>query len=217
MPATADPAAVQSPAPMTSAPDPPPTAAVADALPAPHAGLLRGGWAKFRDNAIPTLVVAVIGSLAVFSFTDTKDRIDRLEDSVNARFSELKGEIATDFAAVDARFAAVDARFTKLEDDIDTRFTKLEDDIDTRFTKLEDDIDTRFTKLEDDIDTRFTKLESDIDTRFAAVDARFVRLEAEIDARFTKLEENQHEIAVTLTRLVALLEAGNEAEGAAPG
>ena len=213
---------------MTSAPGPPPTASAADAPPAPHAGLLRGGWAKFRDNAIPTLVVAVIGSLAVFSFTDTKDRIDRLEDSVNARFSELKGEIATDFAAVDARFAAVDARFTKLEDDIDTRFTKLEDDIDTRFTKLEDDIDTRFTKLEDDIDTRFTKLEddidtrftkleSDIDTRFAAVDARFVRLEAEIDARFTKLEENQHEIAVTLTRLVALLEAGNEAEGAAPG
>ena len=99
-------------------------------------------------------------------------------------------------------------RITRLEDDIDTRFAELKDDIDTkfaavdaRFTKLEDDIDARFTKLEDDIDTRFTKLEDDIDAKFAAV-----------DARFTKLEENQQEIAVTLARLVALLEASAEAQ-----
>ena len=77
------------------------------------------------------------------------------------------------------------------------RMTRLED----RITRLEENIDARFTKLEDDIDARFTKLEDDIDARFAAV-----------DARFTKLEENQQEIAVTLARLVALLEASDEAQ-----
>ena len=122
---------------------------------------MAAGWAKFSNNAIPSLVVTVIVGLVIFSFNETSDRITRLKDDINTRFT-----------AVDARFTAVDARFTKLEDDIDARFTKLEDDIDARFTKLEDDI----------------------------------------DARFTKLEENQHDIALTLARLVALFEAHDEAE-----
>ena len=70
----------------------------------------------------------------------------------------------------------------------------------------------RITRLEDDIDTRFAELKDDIDAKFAAVDARFTKLEDDIDARFTKLEENQQEIAVTLARLVALLEASAEAQ-----
>ena len=55
----------------------------------------------------------------------------------------------------------------------------------------------RMTRLEENIDARFAKLEADIDDRFATV-----------DARFNKLAENQQEIALTLARLVALLEAG---------
>ena len=70
------------------------------------------------------------------------------------------------------------------------RMTRLEG----RITRLEENIDARFAKLEDDIDARFTKLEDDI------------------DARFTKLEENQQEIAQTLARLVALVEARDEAD-----
>ena len=66
-----------------------------------------------------------------------------------------------------------------------------------RMTRLED----RITRLED----RITRLEENIDARFA-------KLEDDIDARFTKLEENQQEIAVTLARLVALLEASDEAQ-----
>ena len=75
------------------------------------------------------------------------------------------------------------------------RMTRLED----RIMRLDKNIDARFAKLEDDIDARFTKLEDDI------------------DARFTKLEENQQEIAVTLARLVALLEASDEAQTAPSG
>ena len=93
-------------------------------------------------------------------------------------------------------------RITRLEDDIDAKFAA----VDARFTKLEDDINARFTKLEDDINARFTKLEDDINAKFAAV-----------DARFTKLEENQQEIAVTLARLVALLEASAAAQTAPSG
>ncbi len=191
-------AAAQPPAPMPQAPpDPGSKAPAADAAPASQRSFLRAGWDKFRDNVVPGVIVGLGAGLALFSFTDLKSDVHRLEDSVSARFSELKGEIATDFAAVDARF-------TKLEDDIYTRFTKLEDDIDTRFTKLEDDIDADFAA----VDARFTKLEDDIDADFAAV-----------DARFTKLEENQQDIAVTLARLdsrldavVALLEADGDGE-----
>ena len=141
---------------MAPAPDSRPTAPAADeALAAPRRGFVGAGWAKFSDNAIPSLVVTVIVGLVIFSFNETSDRITRLKDDIDTRFT-----------AVDARFTAVDARFTKLEDDIDARFTKLEDDI---------------------------------------------------DARFTKLEENQHEIALTLARLVALFEAHDEAEAAPSG
>ena len=118
---------------MAPAPDSRPTAPAADeALAAPRRGFVGAGWAKFSDNAIPSLVVTVIVGLVIFSLNETSDRITRLKDGI------------------DTRFTAVDARFTKLEDDI--------------------------------------------------------------DARFTKLEESQHEIALTLARLVALFEAHDEAE-----
>ena len=91
-----------------------------------------------------------------------------------------------EFADIDARFAKVDTRFAKVDD----RFAA----VDARFNELEDEIDARFNKLEDEIDARFNELED------------------EIDARFTKLEENQLEMALTLARVVALLEAREDAE-----
>ena len=100
---------------------------------APPRGFLATGWAKFSDNAIPSLVVAVIAGLVLYSFNETSDRITRLEDSVNDRFT------------------AVDARFTKLEDDINDRFIA----VDARFTKLEDDIKADFVA----VDARFASLE----------------------------------------------------------
>ena len=92
---------------------------------------------------------------------------------------------------INEEFAEIDARFAA----VDARFNKLEDDIDARFAA----VDARFNKLEDDID------------------ARFIRLEGEIDARFTKLEENQLEMALTLARVVTLLEARGDAEPAPAG
>ncbi len=116
---------------------------------------MAASWAKFSENAIPSLVVAVLAGLVLFSFNETSDRLTRLEDDIDTRFAELKDDI-------DAKFAGVDARFIRLEDDIDAKF-------------------------------------------------------AAVDARFTKLEENQQEIALTLARLVALFEAGDEAEPAPSG
>ena len=127
---------------------------------------MAASWAKFSENAIPSLVVAVIAGLVLFSFNETSDRI------------------------------------TRLEDDIDTRFAELKDDIDAKFAELKVDIDAKFAA----VDARFTGLEDDIDAKFAAV-----------DARFTKLEENQQEIALTLARLLALFEAGDEAQPAPSG
>ena len=96
------------------------------------------------------------------------------------------------------RITRVEDRITRLEEKIDTRFIRLEADINARFAA----VDARFDKLEAEIDARFVRLEADIDARFAAV-----------DVRFDKLEENQQEIAQTLARLVALIEAGDEGGG----
>ena len=131
MSVTADPRAQTQMAPTDEPHTPAPDETLAAA---PPRGFLATGWAKFSDNAIPSLVVAVIAGLVLYSFNETSDRITRLEDSVKA-----------DFTAVKADFAAVDARFTKLEDDIDARFTKLEDDIKADFAA----VDARFTKLEE--------------------------------------------------------------------
>ena len=113
MSVTADPQAHTQMAPA----DEPHTPAPGETLAAaPPRGFLATGWAKFSDNAIPSLVVAVIAGLVLYSFNETSDRITRLEDSVNDRFT------------------AVDARFTKLEDNIKADFTA----VDARFTKLEE-------------------------------------------------------------------------------
>ena len=113
MSVTADPQAHTQMAPA----DEPHTPAPGETLAAaPPRGFLATGWAKFSDNAIPSLVVAVIAGLVLYSFNETSDRITRLEDNINDRFT------------------AVDARFTKLEDDIKADFAA----VDARFTKLEE-------------------------------------------------------------------------------
>ena len=113
MSVTADPQAHTQMAPA----DEPHTPAPGETLAAaPPRGFLATGWAKFSDNAIASLVVAVIAGLVLYSFNETSDRITRLEDSVNDRFT------------------AIDARFTKLEDNIKADFTA----VDARFTKLEE-------------------------------------------------------------------------------
>ena len=89
--------------------------------------------------------------------------------------------------------------FSDIKSDIDG----LEDSVNASFSELKGEIATDFAA----VDARFARLEDNIDARSTAVDARFARLEDNIDARFTRLEENQQEIAVTLARLVALVEA----------
>ena len=130
---------------MAHTPDPPPTAAAADEAPAAaRHGFLAAGWAKFSDNAIPSLVVAVIAGLVLFFFNETGDRITRLDDRItrldaeyDARFIRLEenqqqiavmlATLAGEFAAfreeVNNRFAAIDARL----DAIETRLTRLEE------------------------------------------------------------------------------------------
>jgi len=122
---------------MAHTPDAPPTAPSADAAgPAPRRGFLAAGWAKFSDNAIPSLVVAIIAGLVMFSLDQTNDRITRVED-----------------------------RITRLEANIDTRFTKLEESqqqialtlatLVAEFSAFQEHIDVRF----DAVEIRLAKLE----------------------------------------------------------
>ena len=62
---------------------------------------------QIAENPLASLLGAVIVVLLGFNLTITHDRINRLENTVDARFAQI-----------DARFAQVDARFDSLESDV---------------------------------------------------------------------------------------------------
>ena len=82
--------------------------------------------AKFSDNAVPSLVVAIVIGLVMFNLNQTNDRITRLEDNqqeiavalatLTAQFAAFEEEVGARFAAIDTRFGAIDARLTKLDE-----------------------------------------------------------------------------------------------------
>ena len=133
---------------MAQIPDPPPTAPAADeALVAPRRGFLAAGWAKFSDNIVPSLVVAVIAGLVLFLFSETSDRITKLDADIGDRITETND------------------RITRLEESTDARFTKLEEN--------QQEIAVTLAALV----AEFAAFEEDVDARLAAVDARLTRLE----------------------------------------
>ena len=152
---------------MAPTPDPRQTAPATDeAAAAPRRGSLAAGWAKFSDNAIPSLVVAIIASLVMFSLNQTNDRITRVDD----------------------RITRVEDRIARLEANIDARFTKLEENqqqialtlatMAGEFAAFQDDVDARFAAADarfDAIETRLAKLE-DSQREIASTLARLVAL-----------------------------------------
>ena len=123
---------------MAPSPDPPPTAPASDKTPAvPRRSIWGAGWAKFSDNAIPSLVLGLFAGLMLFSLNENSGRMTRIEDRI-ARLDENQQEIAltqTTLVAlfdrleadIGARFAAVDIRFIGIEAEIEARFSKLEE------------------------------------------------------------------------------------------
>ena len=73
---------------------------------------------QIAENPLASLLGALIVVLLGFNLTFTHDRINRLEDTVDARFAQVDAR----FAQIDARFAQVDARFAQ----VDARFASLE-------------------------------------------------------------------------------------------
>ena len=168
---------------MAHSPDPPPTApAAGEALAAPRRGFLAAGWAKFSDNAIPSLVVAVIAGLVIFFFNETGDRITRLDADISGRITRLE-------ESIDTRFTEVDARFAKLEEN--------QQQIAVTLATLIGE----FTAFQQDVNNRFDA----VDARFDAVEARLTRLEenqqeiAVTLARLVTLFEAHYESPATLS------------------
>ena len=133
---------------MAHTPDPPPTAPAADeALAAPRRGFLRAGWAKFSDNAIPSLVVAVIAGLVLFFFNETSDQITETNH-----------------------------RITRLDESVGDRITRLDTEHDARFIRLEENQQQLAVTLAALI-AEFSAFREDVYARFAAIEARLTRLE----------------------------------------
>ena len=183
MPSSADTVAVTQPsARMAPSPDPSPASPAADeARDAPRRGVLAAGRAKLAENIIPALTVAVVAGLVLFGL-----------DQINGRITDTND-----------RIAETNDRITRLEQSIDARFA----DINDRIAETND----RITRLEQRIEARFVRLEESIDARFAETNDRITRLEESIESRFVRLEENQQAMALTLARLVALIEGRGEA------
>ena len=115
-------------------PDPQPpqhTAHTPDPQPPQHTAAAVAATARprIRDQIAENPLASLLGGLIVvllgFNLTFTHDRINRLEDTVDARFAQVDAR----FAQVDARFAQVDARFAQ----VDARFAQ----VDARFASLE--------------------------------------------------------------------------------
>ena len=134
---------------MAHTPDPPPTAtAAAEALVAPRRGFLAAGWAKFSDNAIPSLVVAVIAGLVLFFFSETGDRITRLDADIGDRITRLEAQHDARFIRLEENqqqiavaLATLAGEFAAFREDVDNRFDAVNarlDAIETRLTKLEE-------------------------------------------------------------------------------
>ena len=160
---------------MAHTPDPPPTAPAADeALVAPRRGFLAAGWAKFRDNVVPSLVVAVIAGLVLFFFNETADRITRLDTDIGDRITRLEAEH-------DARFIRLEENQQEIAVTLATligEFRAFQHDVDNRF----DAVDTRLTAIE----ARLAKLEEN-QQEIAVTLARLVALLEARDGALTAL------------------------------
>ncbi|MYA85437.1 MAG: hypothetical protein F4Y12_07615 [Acidimicrobiaceae bacterium] len=175
--------------------DPPPTASAADEAPvAPRRGFWAAGWAKFSDNAIPSLVVAVMAGLVLFFFNETGDRITRLDADIGDQINETNDRITRFDESVGDQINETNDRITRLDTEHDARFIRLEENQRQLAVTLAA------------LTAEFSAFREEVDARFEA-----------IEARLTRLEENQQEIAVTLARLVALVEAHFEVPAIASG
>lgn len=104
-----------------------PAASAVDAATPPArtaAGIGRRAWEQFADNPLQALFGTAIVALLVFNFTtlnaridDTNDRITRLEERMDARFTALEEDFAAleeDFAALEEGVAEINLKLTAL-------------------------------------------------------------------------------------------------------
>ena len=110
-------------------PDPPPAAEPAAAGP-------RARRAILGDNPLQTALATLAVALLVLAFADNRSRMDRLEDTMNARFAEQDAKIDKLEDTMNARFAEQDAKIDKLEDTMNARFAEQDAKIDEINLKL---------------------------------------------------------------------------------
>ena len=167
---------------MAHTPDPQP-------VPAPAAaGTGTRRWAALGDMLAPTLLATAVVGLLIYSLADERNRIDRLEDTLNTRF-----------AATDAKIDELDTRLSAKIDGLDTRLSAKIDGLDTRLSAKIDGLDTRLSAKIDGLDTRLS----------AKIDG--------LDDRIDGLDDKLHRIDLKLTALIAALNKTGEVEAALEG
>jgi uncharacterized protein YqgV (UPF0045/DUF77 family) len=77
-----------------------------------------------------------------------EQRLERLEDKMDARFTALEAKMDERFAAVDARFAALEAKMDERFAAVDARFAATDAKIDDLRRELSAKIDTQSRKID---------------------------------------------------------------------
>jgi uncharacterized coiled-coil protein SlyX len=70
--------------------------------------------AVLGDNPLQTAVATVAVALLVFVLTDNRNRVDRVEDTVNARIDRLEDTVNAGFAEQDAKIEEINLKLTAL-------------------------------------------------------------------------------------------------------
>ena len=136
--------AVEATSDMAHTPDPATQAPPAQSAATAARPTLRGQIAdnpllSFLGALIVVLLTAAIASPHM-RISDTNDRIDRIEDTMQAGFAALDNKIDTKFGELDNK---IDTKFGELDNKIDTKFGELDNKID----QLDDRIDRIDLKL----------------------------------------------------------------------
>jgi hypothetical protein len=99
---------------------------------------------------------------------------------------------------VDAGFARMDARFGQMEERMDTRFAQTEERMDARFAQMEERMDARSARLDAKIEKYFDRLDAKLDSK---IDTTAVGLRQQMQADTHQLNSRFDAMQQTFIRV----------------
>ena len=130
------------------------TGTTAAARPTLRAQIAENPLLSFFGALIVVLLAAAIASPNI-RISDTNARIDRLEDTMEARFAAQDAKIEQQFGELDAKIDRLDAKF---DAKMDAKIDRLDAKMDAKIDRLDAKMDAKIDRLDAKIDEMNLKL-----------------------------------------------------------